>query len=72
MRQSSAPPAATCQIMREGRPLHVCAAVAEAVRAHKVSKSDAEAAQVVADSALTLLGEVCRDVSVNRWRNRIA
>lgn len=72
MRLSSAPPALTCQIMREGRPLHVCAAVAEAVRAHKVSKADAEAAQVVADSALTLFGEVCRDVSVNRWRNRIA
>lgn len=69
---SSAPPATTCQIMRSGHPVRVCAAVAEAVRAHKVSKSDAEAAQVVADSALTLLGEVCRDVSVNRWRNRIA
>lgn len=72
MRLSSAPPALTCQIMREGRPLHVCAAVAEAVRAHKVSKADAEAAQVVADSALTLFGEVSRDVSVNRWQNRIA
>lgn len=69
---SSAPPALTCQIMREGRPLHVCAAVAEAVRAHKVSKADAEKAQQVADSALTLLGEVCRDVSVNRWPGRIA
>lgn len=69
---SSTPPAATCQIMRSGQPVRVCAAVAEDVRAHKVSKADAEAAQMVADSALTLLGEVCRDVSVNRWRNRIA
>ena len=69
---SSAPPATTCQIMRAGQPVRVCAAVAEAVRAHKVSKADAEAAQVVADSALTLLGEVCLDVSINMWPGRIA
>lgn len=72
MPASASPPATTCQIMRSGQPVRVCAAVAEAVRAHKVSKADAEKAQMVADSALTLLAEVCRDVSVNRWRNRIA
>ena len=69
---SSIPPATTCQIMRSGRPVHVCEAVAEAVRAHRISKAEAEAAQQAADCALTLLGEVCRDVSVNRWRGRIA
>ena len=72
MRLTSTPPAPTCQLMHHGRPIRVCAAVAEAVRARHIGKDTAEAAQAVADGALALLEAVRRDASVNRWVGRMA
>lgn len=50
----------------------VCEAVAEAVRAHRIGKDQAEAAQEAAEEALVQLDALRRGSSVNRWPGRIA
>lgn len=72
MRLSSAVPVRSAQIIVAGKVLMVCEAVAEAVRAHRIGKDQAEAAQEAAEEALVQLDALRRVASVNRWPGRIA